>query len=194
MKSRGDVKISHDLHSVDATSNFGILIMKCMQCLLNECRLRDPAIFVVAIGIPLALEEKNENICNIRIQKEATEILRKLFIDTPHHFSRVLYQLCIPSNQASSDLQLQQDLSPVDSAVSILLDSRMDRNQRLQLVKAVIKIAQREDSLKNKVRIYCTVYNCCLWIIKFKYCLISNLAIWSWAGAYRRSYQVHSIT
>ena len=149
-----DAETYHYLPRVDASSHFGILIMRCMHCLLKECRLRDPATFVVAIGISLASVEKNENIFNRRIQKEATEILKRIFIDTPNHFSRVLYQLCIPSNQVSSDLQLQQEPSPVDSEVSTLLNSRMDRNQRLQLVTTVIKIAQKEDLLKGKVHNY----------------------------------------
>lgn len=133
-------------------SNFGILLIRCMHCLLKECRVREPVQYILAIGIPLALKDRMDNITNREIQIESSTILKNLFVHTPNLFSRALYQLCIPPSRGASLEVLHREVSSSDSEVIILLESKMNRCQRLHLVADIIKMAQNEDSLRMKVR------------------------------------------
>jgi hypothetical protein len=128
--------------------NFATLTLQCMQCLLRENKVRDPASYTIALGIPIALNKDKQD---QQIQENASCILRGLFIENPKLFSSTIYQLCMMTSEGDLESCSKQN-SASESSVAVLFDKVVDSNQRLRLVHAIINIAKGEDILDTKLK------------------------------------------
>ena len=133
-------------------SNFAITVLRCMHCLLKENKLRDPAEYAVAIGIPLAMDAVKSDYKTLAIQLESREILKEIFVLAPKLLNRIVYRLCISTKAALVDTLGTESVNlNSDSTVGTLFDKAIERCQRLRMVHAIFEIGKSDESFKIKV-------------------------------------------
>lgn len=129
--------------------DFSVAILKGMQCLITDNKIRDPAEYAVAISIPFAFKATGSGSTCKAIQEESRSILRGLFLQYPKIFTRTIYQLCLTAQPSASDNSAKAT-APV-SQISDLLQSKIGEKDRLRIVGVIIKIAKSEEDLTCKL-------------------------------------------
>ena len=134
----------------DVEQSFLSTTIQSMHCLVKENKLRDPAEYTLAIGIPYAIENiTRQNRLISDLQDECSKKLLDIFVGMPSLLTRTLYQLCLPMQPLAIDEALQE----VEAASSIgsLIVSIFDESHRLRIVRAIVQLAKSDDLLATKL-------------------------------------------
>ena len=130
--------------------SFLLTTIQSMYCLVKENKLRDPAEYTLAIGIPYAIENStSQNSVISALQEECSIKLLDIFVGMPSLLTRTLYQLCLPMQPLVID-EASQELEAAHSVGSLII-SVFDESHRLRIVGAIAQLARSDDLLAKKL-------------------------------------------